>query len=127
LYDRAASLGNRKAMYNLALAYVRGSGVSKSPTEAVRWFLKAADLGLMDAQFDLAVLYERGAGAPQSLLDAYRWYAIAAKGGDKESQKRVQTLATQMPAGDKAAAQKSADEFKASAVIPEVNNPPSMP
>jgi localization factor PodJL len=126
LYEKAASLGNRKAMYNLALAYVRGKGVSKNPTEAVRWFLKAANLGLLDAQFDLAVLYERGTGAPQSLLDAYRWYAIAAKSGDRESQQRVQTLATQLPAGDQAAAQKSADEFKASTVIPEANNPPSM-
>ncbi len=122
LYESAANLGNRRAMYNLALAYMQGQGVSKNSSEAVRWFLKAANLGLVDAQFDLAVLYERGTGVPQSLLDAYRWYAIAAKSGDKESQQRVQALATQIPSTDQAAAQKSADEFKALAVAPDANN-----
>ena len=122
LYESAANLGNRRAMYNLALAYTEGEGVSKNSPEAVRWFLKAANLGLVDAQFDLAVLYERGTGVPQSLLDAYRWYAIAAKSGDKESQQRVQALATQIPANDQAAAQKSADDFKALAVDQAANN-----
>jgi TPR repeat protein len=121
LYETAANLGNRKAMYNLALAYVQGKGVAKNPPEMVRWFLQAANLGLVDAQFDLAVLYERGAGAPQSLLDAYRWYAIAAQNGDKESKRRMQILATQLPENAQAAAEKSADEFKVTPMIPNAN------
>ena len=125
-YQVAAQAGNRKAMHNLAVAYASGSGTTKNLAEAARWFAKAASLGLSDSQFNLAVLYERGMGVPQSLLDAYKWYAIAAANGDGESKTRMDALATQISADDKAAAQHAADAFHPQAIDPKSNVAPQM-
>jgi localization factor PodJL len=125
-YQAAANQGNRKAMHNLAVAYAEGSGVKKDFTEASRWFSRAANLGLSDSQFNLAVLYERGLGVPQSPLNAYKWYAIAAAQGDTESKARLQVIATQLSADDRAAAQHAADAFKPSPLDPRANVAPTM-
>ncbi len=125
-YQAAALQGNRKAMHNLAVALAEGTGVKKDLAEAARWFSKAASLGLADSQFNLAVLYERGQGVPQSLLDAYKWYAIAAAGGDSESKLRIEALATQISADDRAAAQHAADTFKARPIDSRANIAPTQ-
>ncbi len=125
-YQLAAQAGNRKAMHNLAVAYASGNGTTKNLAEAARWFSKAAALGLSDSQFNLAVLYERGLGVPQSLLDAYKWYAIAAAGGDTESKSRIDALATQLSADDKAAAEHAAQAFRAQPLDPRSNMAPAM-
>jgi localization factor PodJL len=125
-YTLAAQAGNRKAMHNLAVAYASGTGVAKNLPEAARWFAKAAALGLSDSQFNLAVLYERGLGVPQSLIDAYKWYAIAATAGDSESKARIEALATQLSADDRAAAQRSVDSFHAQPLDPKANVPPQL-
>jgi localization factor PodJL len=125
-YQAAAMQGNRKAMHNLAVALAEGAGVKKDMNEAARWFSKAASLGLADSQFNLAVLYERGLGVPQSLLDAYKWYAIAAAQGDSESKARIEALATQLSADDRAAAQHAADTFKPATADPHANVPPQL-
>jgi localization factor PodJL len=125
-YTLAAQAGNRKAMHNLAVAYASGTGVAKNLPEAARWFAKAAALGLSDSQFNLAVLYERGLGVPQSLLDAYKWYAIAATSGDTESKARIDALATQLSAEDRAAAQRSVDAFHPLPLDPKANVPPQL-
>jgi localization factor PodJL len=125
-YTLAAQAGNRKAMHNLAVAYASGTGVSKNMSEAARWFSKAAALGLSDSQFNLAVLYERGLGVPQSLLDAYKWYAIAATSGDTESKARIDALATQLSADDRAAALRSVATFRAQPLDPKANVAPQL-
>jgi localization factor PodJL len=125
-YQASAMQGNRKAMHNLAIAYSEGTGIKKDPSESARWFSKAASLGLTDSQFNLAVLYERGQGVPQSLLDAYKWYAIAAAGGDGESKSRIDALSTQLSADDRSAAQHAADSFRAGALDPHANVPPTQ-
>jgi localization factor PodJL len=113
-------------MHNLAVAYAQGSGTAKDFAEAARWFSKAATLGLADSQFNLGVLYERGLGVPQSLLDAYKWYAIAAAAGDSESKARLDALSTQLNPDDRAAAQRSADQFKPAPFDATANVPPQM-
>ena len=125
-YQAAAMQGNRKAMHNLAVAFAEGTGLKKDYAEAARWFSKAASLGLTDSQFNLAVLYERGQGVPQSLLDAYKWYAIAAAGGDTESKSRIEALATQISADDRAAAQHAADSFRPVPADPHANIAPQQ-
>jgi localization factor PodJL len=125
-YTLAAQAGNRKAMHNLAVAYASGTGAPKNMAEAARWFSKAAALGLSDSQFNLAVLYERGFGVPQSLVDAYKWYAIAATSGDTESKARIDALATQLSAEDRAAAQRSVAAFRAEPLDPKANVAPQL-
>ncbi|HLY06160.1 MAG TPA: tetratricopeptide repeat protein, partial [Rhizomicrobium sp.] len=123
-YAVAAKAGNRKAMHNLAVAYAQGAGVRKDLALAAQWFTRAANLGLADSQFNLAVLYERGLGVPQSLEQAYKWYAIAADRGDAGSRTRMEAIATQLNANDKAAADKSAASFQPSPLDGAANAPP---
>ncbi len=123
-YAVAAGLGNRKAMHNLAVAYAEGSGTPKDLRQAAQWFAKAAALGLGDSEFNLAVLYERGMGVQQSLIDAYKWYAIAAGQGDSESKARLDVIATQLSADERAAAQRAASEFHPLPLDRNANVPP---
>lgn len=123
-YAIAAKTGNCKAMHNLAVAYAQGSGVHKDMSLAAQWFSRAASLGLADSQFNLAVLYERGLGVPQSLGQAYKWYSIAAAQGDAESRTRMDAIASQLSAVDKAAAEKSAIHFQPAPTDRSANAPP---
>lgn len=125
-YAVAAKGGNRKAMHNLAVAYAQGTGVQKDLGLAVQWFTRAADLGLPDSEFNLAVMYERGMGVPQSLANAYKWYAIAAAQGDAESRARIEAIATQLSADDKATAEKQAAAFHAQPLDPAANIAPDV-
>jgi TPR repeat protein len=120
-YEAAAGQGNRQAMHDLGVAYAEGLGTQKDFDESARWFAKAAALGLTNSQFNLAVLYERGEGVKQDLAQAYKWYAVAAASGDKESQARVEAIATQMPERQLAAAKAAAAAFKPATPDPDAN------
>jgi localization factor PodJL len=110
-------------MYNLAVAYAQGTGVEKNLSIAAQWFARAAALGMPDSQFNLGVLYERGMGVPQSLSEAYKWYAIAAAQGDAESKARIDAIATQIGARERAAAEKTAAEFRPEPLNRAANEP----
>lgn len=81
---------------------------------------------MADSQFNLAVLYERGLGVGVSLPEAYKWYSIAATGGDAESKARVEALATQIQAADKAAGDRNAQAFKTQTLNLAANDPPPL-
>ena len=125
-YAKAAELGNVRAMHNLAVAFANGNGREANYTEAARWFRAAAERGLADSQFNLAVLHERGLGVETSLSDAYRWYAIAAAQGDGESGTRVEALLSQIPAADRAAADRAVETFKAMPADSASNEAPPL-
>jgi localization factor PodJL len=111
--ERAAEAGDRKAMHNLALYYVEGSGGTKNTTTAAQWFRRAADLGLVDSQYNLGRLYEEGFGVAQNPAEAYKWYLIAAHAGDAESRASAQRLKGQLSAEAQAAAERAAGSFQA--------------
>ena len=95
-FSAAASRGNVKAMHNLAIAYLNGTGITQDSKAAAAWFQKAADAGYRDSAFDLAVLYERGEGVAQSGPDALKWYDQAASFGDPEAMQRATFLRSQI-------------------------------
>ena len=111
--ERAAEAGDRKAMHNLALYYVEGSGGAKNTTTAAQWFRRAADLGLVDSQYNLGRLYEEGFGVSQNPAEAYKWYLIAAHAGDTESRASAQRLKGQLSTEAQAAAERAAGAFQA--------------
>ena len=111
--ERAAQAGDKKAMHNLALYYVEGSGGPKNTTTAAQWFRRAADLGLADSQYNLGRLYEEGFGVAQNPAEAYKWYLIAAHAGDAESRASAQRLKGQLSAEAQAAAERSAGAYQA--------------
>ncbi|MBC7830454.1 MAG: SEL1-like repeat protein, partial [Hyphomicrobium sp.] len=111
-YERAAAQGNVKAMHNLAVL-----AASRSPKgdyeSAARWFIAASEHGLADSQYNLAVLYENGMGVTKDLQKAYAWLLLAARQGDKDAAERVKVLKPKMKAGDLAAAEEAAANWRA--------------
>src|SRR5580692_1476500 len=61
--QKAAALGNAKAMNNLGECYLNGKGVEKDAVEAVKWFNKAAELGNADAMYNLGMHHFYGVEA----------------------------------------------------------------
>jgi localization factor PodJL len=116
--ERAAQAGDKKAMHNLALYYVEGSGGPKNTTTAAQWFRRAADLGLVDSQYNLGRLYEEGFGVTQNPAEAYKWYLIAAHAGDAESRASAQRLKGQLSAEAQSAAERAAGAFQAHNAAP---------
>jgi localization factor PodJL len=116
--ERAAEGGDRRAMHNLGMAYINGSGGPKNSTTAAQWFRRAAELGLVDSQFNLAALYEKGMGVSQNPAEAYKWYMIAAKTGDADARKRADQVKTQLSPDARVVAEQAAAAFRANSANP---------
>ncbi|MEA5138622.1 caspase family protein [Arcicella rigui] len=89
LYQKAASLDNALAAYNLGIMYERGLGTVADYKSAAEWYKKAANQNLALAQFNLGFLYEKGLGVNQSYTEAFNWYLKAAENGDSDGQVNV--------------------------------------
>ncbi len=96
---QAASGGDARAQYLIALRYAQGQDIAQDLTEAAHWLERAASAGLAPAQYRLASMYERGQGVAKDLGKARSWYAAAAAKGNV---KAMHNLAVSMSAGDKA-------------------------
>jgi localization factor PodJL len=118
--QRAAEAGEAKAMHNLALYYVEGSGGPKNTTTAAQWFRRAAELGLVDSQYNLGRLYEEGFGVSQNPAEAYKWYLIAGRAGDVESRASAQRLKGQLSVEAQAAAERAAGGSQAQLALQSV-------
>ena len=81
-----ANAGDAYAQYLLGWRYDFGKGVTKSYTEAVKWYRKAAEQGYAKAQYNLGVCYYNGEGVTQSNTEAAKWYRKAAEQGDADAQ-----------------------------------------
>lgn len=74
-----AERGDADAQYNLGHLYRQGLGVSKSLSEAAKWYGLAAAQGVPNAQFNLALMYANGQGVRQDLVLAHMWLSLAAE------------------------------------------------
>jgi TPR repeat protein len=63
---RAADAGSPRAITQIGLMYERGEGVTRSDTEALRWYAKAAALGDATAEKNLGAMYENGQGTAEN-------------------------------------------------------------
>jgi TPR repeat protein len=77
---RAAELGSRASMGELAAAYQKGSfGIPTDSELSLHWYRKLADAGGGEAMYRLGEFYETGAmGLKQDLDQAISWYRKAA-------------------------------------------------
>ncbi|MCP5082647.1 MAG: SEL1-like repeat protein [Alphaproteobacteria bacterium] len=80
-YNRAIDAGSPGAMVNLALFYLRGTGVDKDPARAAELFQRAADKGTGLAMYYLAHQYSSGQGIRRSKRLAAEWYQKAVDNG----------------------------------------------
>jgi len=63
LYDQhidAANRGDSKAQFFIAMAYLRGDGVTKDIVQSISWFRKSADQGYVNSQAMLGIAYYEG-------------------------------------------------------------------
>ncbi|WP_409035312.1 peptidoglycan-binding protein [Phenylobacterium sp.] len=118
--ERAAEGGDPKAMHNLGISYISGSGGPKNSTTAAQWFRRAADLGLVDSQYNLAALYEQGLGVSQNAAESYKWYLVAARTGDGEARSSAQRVAAGLSTDARTVAERAAAGFRASTPNPSV-------
>ncbi len=81
-YKAAAEKGIPEALYNLALCYINGNGVTEDPVTASKLLKLAADKGNVNALYDLALLYENGKGVETDKSKAVELYLKAANKGN---------------------------------------------
>ncbi|MCR5404824.1 MAG: TIR domain-containing protein [Butyrivibrio sp.] len=81
-YEKAASMGNIKAMNQTGLLYRQGKGCEADGEKALDYYKDAADLGSYEAMSNIGLLYRYGLKPIQEDIDsAYRWYKKAADAG----------------------------------------------
>jgi uncharacterized protein len=76
-YEKAATAGDRRAMYVLGQMYEGGLGGPQDYQQARQWYEKAAAAGHQDAMYHLAEMYEKGLGVPHDQQRAQQWRAKA--------------------------------------------------
>jgi uncharacterized protein len=90
--------GNALAQYTIGGMYEDGHGVTKSATEALRWYQRAAGQNLSLAQSSIGNLNYTGApGIPKNPAEAVKWWRLAAVQGDTDAQVN---LANALAAGE---------------------------
>jgi TPR repeat protein len=65
--------------------YVRGEGVSRDYSQALKWFRRSAELGNPQAQMSLGLLYFNGWGVAKDRDEAVKWCRKAADQGDEQA------------------------------------------
>jgi TPR repeat protein len=77
-----ADYGDARAQARLALAYLRGQGVTSDTQAALRWSAAAAQAGQPVAEYLLGSLYQPGGPIPADPRRAFTWFALAAAHGN---------------------------------------------
>lgn len=81
LLERAAKLGNNKAMVWVGNVYADQNFPGFNLEKAHQWFLKSAEAGSVIGMFNVATQYYAGGGIPKNREKAYYWIRKAAKNG----------------------------------------------
>ncbi len=81
-----AEKGDAAAQVNVGVSYDTGMGVTKDPTEALKWFHKAAEQGNAPAQYILGEKYDFGQNISKDPIEAVKWYRKAAEQGHVPAQ-----------------------------------------
>src|SRR6516165_5841849 len=92
LFQAGAEHGDASSMYNLAVSYDSGLGVTQDDAKAREWLEKAAAKDNADAMYNLAVLYENGLGVTQDDAKAREWLEKAAAKDNAEAMLRLGSL-----------------------------------
>ena len=91
-----ANAGDAEAEYHLAMAYLKGDGVTEDDHEATHWLIKSAEQGNTDAQFSLGFVYRGGNGVPMDNVQSYMWFDIAANNGHEKAIELRKDISTSM-------------------------------
>jgi len=86
-YMKAADRAYTAAMYNLAVSYDDGEGVTKDQAKANHWYRKAADQGRSSAMWNLAINLDEGKGGAHDPAGAAKYLLMALKAGHQKAEK----------------------------------------
>jgi TPR repeat protein len=86
LLERSPGRHTWRGQFNIALAFLNGTGVAKNETSAVDWMRKAAVSGHKGAQTELGVMLLFGKGVAKDEVEAVHWYRKAAQQGCSKGQ-----------------------------------------
>jgi hypothetical protein len=89
LYQRAADLGDFKAMNDLGFAYNHGRGVKLDKKKAVKYYRMAADRNYAAAQSNLGCCFRNGSGVAQDDAEAFRFFKLAADQGHTQAENNL--------------------------------------
>jgi hypothetical protein len=89
---KAATSGDRKAMYTLGCRNEHGDGTEKDLTKAMAWYGKAADAGSIQGMNRLGEMYRDGDGVAKDYGKAKSWFEKAAAGGSSDAMNNLAML-----------------------------------
>jgi uncharacterized protein len=89
---KAATFGDRKAMYTLGCRNEHGDGTEKDLTKAIAWYGKAADAGSIQGMNRLGEMYRDGDGVAKEYGKAKSWFEKAAAGGSSDAMNNLAML-----------------------------------
>ena len=89
---RAAADGDPVAMFEVAVRFAEGRGVSPDSAASADWYRRAAEAGLAPAQYRLGSIYEKGVGVDKNLGTAETWYRRAAIAGNAKAMHNLAVL-----------------------------------
>lgn len=78
----SADFGDAKAEARLALAFLRGQGVARDASAALRWSAAAAQAGEPVAQYLMGAMYQQGEAVKADPARAFGWFEAAANKGN---------------------------------------------
>ncbi len=91
-YEKAAAGGQKEAINDLAIFYMKGIGVKKNELKAFELFKKAAEMGDSAAQINVALIYAWGEGLPNDKIKAYKNLKKALSQGRTEASAYLERL-----------------------------------
>lgn len=86
MFEKEASEGEARALFEIGVCYRRGEGVEQSDTKAVEYYKSALAWGCLDAANNLGLMYAQGLGVEKDVVEAVRYYRMAAEAGQADSQ-----------------------------------------
>jgi hypothetical protein len=117
---RKAEAGDAIAQFDLAKAYMSGTGVATDPSMGLVWLQKSAAQDYFGAEYALGRMYQNGLGKlPKDQHEAASWFRKAAKQQNQASQDRLSEMLAQGLI--------SAEEANWRAAEPTVSNLPKKP
>jgi len=86
LTQQVANKGEARAQYDLAIRYLKGDGVEKDSTSAIKWLKKSAGQNFVSAQHELGILYREGRKVSADMDQAIEYLTLAAEQGNATAQ-----------------------------------------
>ncbi len=120
-WSDAAAKNDPEALFNLALAYIKGDGVQKDENLGFELLCRSANLGIVPAQARLGLMYLTGEIAVQDPIEGLKWLALASEAGDQAARSNLQRAMALCSPKQVAEGQRRAKEWKSGVLAATVS------